>query len=137
MKLLNRPIRSALLLCCLSVFAVLFWTRGIKEAFAASEEGERKMQDLAKQIEDHQKSGDFDKALEISQRALKSDLDEHQQPWPVLLDQNQQLRKAYQIKGLPFFIVIDKTGNWQYNFLGSHLVNGQPLIWMIEALLSD
>ncbi len=64
-------------------------------------------------------------------------LDEHQQPWPVLLDQNQQLRKAYQIKGLPFFIVIDKAGNWQYNFLGSHLVNGQPLIWMIEALLSD
>ena len=64
-------------------------------------------------------------------------LDEHQQPWPVLLDQNQQLRKAYQIKGLPFFIVIDKAGNWQYSFLGSHVVNGQPLIWMIEALLPD
>ena len=64
-------------------------------------------------------------------------LDEHQQPWPVLLDRNQQLRKAYQIKGLPFFIVIDKAGNWQYSFLGSHVVNGQPLIWMIEALLSD
>ena len=64
-------------------------------------------------------------------------LDEHQQPWPVLLDRNQQLRKAYQFKGIPFFIVIDKAGNWQYSFLGSHLVNGQPLIWMIEALLSD
>ena len=64
-------------------------------------------------------------------------LDEHQQPWPVLLDPNQQLRKAYQIKGIPFFIVIDKAGNWQYSFLGSHLINGQPLIWMIEALLSD
>ena len=64
-------------------------------------------------------------------------LDEHQQPWPVLLDRNQQLRKAYQIKGIPSFIVIDKAGNWQYSFLGSHLVNGQPLIWMIEALLSD
>ena len=64
-------------------------------------------------------------------------LDEHQQPWPVLLDRNQQLRKAYQIKGIPSFIVIDKAGNWQYSFSGSHLVNGQPLIWMVEALLSD
>ena len=64
-------------------------------------------------------------------------LDEHQQPWPVLLDRKQQLRKAYQIKGIPSFIVIDKAGNWQYSFSGSHLVNGQPLIWMIEALLSD
>lgn len=64
-------------------------------------------------------------------------LEEHQHPWPVLLDQHQEVRKAYQIKGIPFFIVIDKAGNWQYSFLGSHLVNGQPLIWMIEALLSD
>ena len=68
---------------------------------------------------------------------VQKSLDEHQQPWPVLLDRNQQLRKAYQIKGIPFFIVIDKTGNWQYSFIGSHLINGQPLIWMIEALLSD
>ena len=45
--------------------------------------------------------------------------------------------KAYQFKGIPFFIVIDKAGNWQYSFLGSHLINGQPLIWMVEALLSD
>ena len=68
---------------------------------------------------------------------VRKSLDEHRQPWPVLLDRNQQLKKAYQIKGIPFFIVIDKAGNWQYSFLGSHLVNGQPLIWMIEALLSD
>ena len=68
---------------------------------------------------------------------VRKSLDEHQQPWPVLLDRNQQLKKAYQIKGIPFFIVIDKAGNWQYSFLGSHLVNGQPLIWMVEALLSD
>ena len=68
---------------------------------------------------------------------VRKSLDEHQQPWPVLLDRSQQLRKAYQIKGIPFFIVIDKAGNWQYSFLGSHLVNGQPLIWMVEALLSD
>ena len=68
---------------------------------------------------------------------VRKSLDEHQQPWPVLLDRSQQLRRAYQIKGIPFFIVIDKTGNWQYSFLGSHLVNGRPLIWMVEALLSD
>lgn len=70
-------------------------------------------------------------------KQVRKFLDEHQQPWPVLLDRNQQLRKAYQFKGIPFFIVIDKAGNWQYSFLGSHLVNGQPLIWMVEALLSD
>ena len=64
-------------------------------------------------------------------------LGKHQPPWPVLLDPHQQVRKAYQFKGIPFFIVIDKAGNWQYSFLGSHVVNGQPLIWMIEALLSD
>ena len=66
---------------------------------------------------------------------VRKSLDEHQHPWPVLLDRSQQVRKAYQIKGIPFFIVIDKAGNWQYSFLGSHLINGQPLIWMIEALL--
>ena len=73
---------------------------------------------------------------ETSEQVRKS-LDEHQQPWPVLLDRKQQLRRDYQIKGIPFFIVIDKAGNWQYSFLGSHLVEGQPLIWMVEALLSD
>ncbi len=64
-------------------------------------------------------------------------LDEYQPPWPVLLDTHQEVRKAYQIKGIPSFIVINKTGDWQYSFLGSHLIDGQPLIWMIEALLSD
>ena len=64
-------------------------------------------------------------------------LDEHQPPWPVLLDPHREVSKAYQIKGIPFFILIDKFGNWQYSFLGSHLTNGQPLIWLIEALLSD
>ncbi|MDE0485328.1 MAG: TlpA disulfide reductase family protein [Candidatus Poribacteria bacterium] len=68
---------------------------------------------------------------------VRKSLDEHQHPWPVLLDQHQEVRKAYQFKGIPSFILIDKAGNWQYSFLGSHLVNGQPLIWMIEALLSD
>ncbi|MCG8624946.1 MAG: hypothetical protein MJE68_23470 [Proteobacteria bacterium] len=73
MKLLGYPIHSALLLCCLSILGALFWTQGIKEAFAATEEGDRKMQDLATQIKNHQKSGDFDKALAFSERALKSD----------------------------------------------------------------
>ena len=64
-------------------------------------------------------------------------LDEHQLPWPMLLDPHREVSKAYQIKGIPFFILIDKAGNWQYSFIGSNLINGQPLIWMIEALLAD
>ena len=74
MKVLSRTILGALLLCCLSVLGTLCWTQCIKEAFAATEKGDnKKMQDLATQIKNHQKSGDFDKALEISERALKSD----------------------------------------------------------------
>lgn len=64
-------------------------------------------------------------------------LDEYQPPWPVLLDPHREVSKAYQIETRPFFILIDKIGNWQYSFEGPHLVNGQPLIWLIEALLSD
>ena len=64
-------------------------------------------------------------------------LDQYQPPWPVLLDPHQQVKKAYQIKRIPSFILIDKDGNWQYSFNSLHLINGQPLIWMIEALLSD
>ena len=68
---------------------------------------------------------------------VRESLDEHQPPWPVLLDPQQQVNKAYQIRAIPFFILIDKMGNWQYTFNSSNLINGQPLIWMIEALLSD
>ena len=64
-------------------------------------------------------------------------LDEHQPPWPMLLDPHREVSKAYQIKAIPFFILIDKAGNWQYSFRGSNLIDGQPLIWMIEALLAD
>ena len=64
-------------------------------------------------------------------------LDEHQPPWPILLDRHQEVRKNYQIKGIPFFILIDKAGNWQYSYIGSHLIRGQPLIWLVEALLAD
>ena len=64
-------------------------------------------------------------------------LEEHQPPWPVLLDPHREVSKAYQIKSRPFFILIDKAGNWQYSFEGPHLINGQPLIWLIEALLLD
>ena len=64
-------------------------------------------------------------------------LDEHQPPWPMLLDPHREVSKAYQIEAIPFFILIDKAGNWQYSFGGSHLMDGQPLIWMIEALLAD
>ena len=64
-------------------------------------------------------------------------LDTHQPPWPMLLDPHREVSKAYQIKAIPFFILIDKTGNWQYSFESSNLIDGQPLIWMIEALLAD
>ena len=64
-------------------------------------------------------------------------LDEHQPPWTMLLDPHREVSKAYQIKAIPFFILIDRAGNWQYCFEGSHLIDGQPLIWMIEALLAD
>ena len=62
-------------------------------------------------------------------------LDEHQPPWSILLDPHREVREAYKIKAIPFFILIDKAGNWQYSFRGSGLINGQPLIWLIEALL--
>ena len=62
---------------------------------------------------------------------------EHQLPWPLLLDRRKQVREAYQIGGIPFFILIDKRGTWQYSFLGCNLISGQPLIWMVETLLED
>ena len=64
-------------------------------------------------------------------------LDEHQPPWPMLLDPHREVSKAYQIKAIPFFILIDKNGNWQYSFESSNLISGQPLIWLIETLLAD
>ena len=64
-------------------------------------------------------------------------LDQHQPPWPMLLDPHREVGNAYQIETIPFFILIDKAGNWQYSFEGSHLIDGQPLIWLIEALLAD
>ena len=64
-------------------------------------------------------------------------LEQYQPPWPVLLDPHRQVRKAYQIERIPAFILIDEAGNWQYSFIGLDLIGGQPLIWMIEALLSD
>ena len=64
-------------------------------------------------------------------------MEEHQPPWPILLDRRKQVRKAYQIRGIPFFVLIDKAGNWQYSFMGCNLIGGQPLIWMIEELLKD
>ncbi len=64
-------------------------------------------------------------------------LNTHQPPWPILLDPHREVSKAYQIKAIPFFILIDKAGDWQYSFESSNLIDGQPLIWMIEALLAD
>ncbi len=65
-------------------------------------------------------------------------LAEHAPPWPVLFDPRQEVRKAYQIETTSsFFLLIDKTGNWQYSLVSPYLMKGQPLIWLVEALLSD
>ena len=64
-------------------------------------------------------------------------LAEHQPPWPMLLDLHREVSKAYQIKWIPFFILIDKAGNWQYSFDSANLFSGQPLIWLVETLLAD
>ena len=68
---------------------------------------------------------------------VQESLDEHQPPWPVLLDPTREVAKAYKVRAIPKFIFIDKNGYWQYNFGSSNIIDGQPLIWMIEALLSD
>ena len=68
---------------------------------------------------------------------VQESLDEHQQPWPVLLDPNREVTEAYNVRYLPDFILIDKNGYWQYRFDSADLIDGQPLIWLIEALLSD
>ncbi len=73
---------------------------------------------------------------ETPQQVRKS-LDKHQPPWPVLLDPHREVAKAYKVRAIPKFIFIDKNGYWQYSFGSSNIINGQPLIWMIEALLSD
>ena len=68
---------------------------------------------------------------------VQESLDEHQPPWPVLLDPTREVAKAYKVRAIPKFIFIDKNGYWQYNFGSSNIIDGQPLIWLIEALLSD
>ena len=58
--------------------------------------------------------------------------------WTALADLAKgAVRKAYQIIGIPCSILIDKAGNWQYSCRDLDPISGQPLIWMIEALLSD
>ena len=68
---------------------------------------------------------------------VQESLDEHQPPWPVLLDPTREVAKAYKVRTIPKFIFIDKNGYWQYSFGSSNIIDGQPLIWLIEALLSD
>ena len=68
---------------------------------------------------------------------VKAFLEQHQQPWTVLLDPNRQIADAYNVDYIPDFIFIDKNGYWQYRFDSADIIDGQPLIWMIETLLSD
>ncbi len=74
---------------------------------------------------------------DITTRQARKLIDEHQVPWPILLDPHGEVRKAYQIIGIPCAILIDKAGNWQYSCRDLDPISGQPLIWMIEALLPD
>ena len=73
----------------------------------------------------------------ITTHQVRKYLDEHPVPWPILLDPHGEVRKAYQIIGIPRAILIDKAGNWQYSCRDLDPISGQPLIWMIEALLAD
>ena len=74
---------------------------------------------------------------DINSHQVREFIDGHQVPWPILLDPHGEVRKAYQIIGIPCCIVIDKVGNWQYICRDLDPISGQPLIWMIEALLLD
>ena len=72
----------------------------------------------------------------ITTHQVRKIIDGHQVPWPILLDPQGAVRKAYQIIGIPCSILIDKAGNWQYSCRDLDPISGQPLIWLIEALLS-
>ena len=74
---------------------------------------------------------------DINSHQVRKFIDGHHVPWSILLDPHGEVRKAYQIIGIPCCIVIDKVGNWQYICRDLDPISGQPLIWMIEALLSD
>ena len=68
---------------------------------------------------------------------VRESLEAHQPPWTVLLDPSREVADAYKVRAIPKFIFIDKNGYWQYSFGGCHIIDGQPLIWMIETLLSE
>ena len=64
---------------------------------------------------------------ETPQKVQKS-LDEHQPPWPVLLDPNREVAEAHKVRAIPKFIIIDyKNGYWQYSFGSSNIIDGQPI----------
>ncbi|MBM3240741.1 TlpA family protein disulfide reductase [Candidatus Poribacteria bacterium] len=65
---------------------------------------------------------------------VRAFLEEHQPPWPILLDRNREVRSAYNIEGIPTFALIDKEGHWQYARLGYSEWLGQELIWLVEEL---
>ena len=65
---------------------------------------------------------------------VRAFLAEYHLPWPILLDLNREVSKAYEIMGIPCFVIIDKDGHWQYKLGGYHEWAAQELIWYIEAL---
>ena len=76
MKLSNRTILGALSVCSMLVLGALFFTQHTKQDTTSStsfgtafaETANKHQQDLATQIKTLHKSGEFDKALEISER---------------------------------------------------------------------
>ena len=96
MKLSNRTILGALSVCYVLVFGALFFTQYTiqdRTSFttfgtAFAETANKHQQDLATQIKTLHKSGEFDKALEISEHVLKSnpvDLQAYDARWGLIV----------------------------------------------------
>ena len=134
MKFLNRMVCGPLLFCCLFVLGALSCTQHIKldapieETFTATKEEDRKLQDLATQIETHRKLGEFDKALEISKRALKSDppdLEAYDSRWRLITKMFSEVhaknRITFEIETLlrthPETLEVLDAAHWGYRLL--------------------
>ena len=70
-----------------------------------------------------------------SKEKVRKFIAEHQLPWSILLDHHSLVSQAYQLEGVPNFVLIDKEGRWQYTWEGYGEGIGQEMIWLIEALL--
>ena len=61
---------------------------------------DKQQQDLATQIKNHRRSGEFDKALEISKGALKSDppdLEAYNARWRLIAEKSEPSRNLFSL----------------------------------------